>query len=193
MNRSRLSLSLVLRLLFHGCPSAIVGRVRAVVIFALNSQPCWTRPHVFGEGRKAFHPALTDFYSPASIIPVSLIFGICTALLHSGPDMPHSRAPLSVGLVNQSGHHAPHATATDGVGRPEIVNASETRLSAVAQTLPNHAPALTSVSWPDSNHAPESLPGNVRRNLAAPSLVVFHETIICLLLQYEKRKECLPL
>ena len=75
----------VLGLLFHGCPAAIFGRIRAIIISAFNRVGIGRLlPHISEEIRERF-PPFTDRNATAAIVGVRHMTGVCASLKHGLP------------------------------------------------------------------------------------------------------------
>jgi len=88
-------------LLYACSPVAIIGRVWAIVVTALNSVFLrWSRPHVGEKIRKRLTPAVAHEDSSASVILVTAIFPVLAALADVLPDKRFRCFASSMGTVS---------------------------------------------------------------------------------------------
>ena len=70
-------------------PSAVLGRVRTVIVDAVNRMPPrWARPHIVVEVRERDAPAVTDSYPASAVIWKGCASHVETPLAHSIPCVP---------------------------------------------------------------------------------------------------------
>lgn len=79
-------LSSIICLLKRGCPSAIFGAIRPIVINSIER--CAFRPvaHVCVKGSKRVAPSIADVDSPSSIPPVCNHVGVVAPVFHGVPN-----------------------------------------------------------------------------------------------------------
>lgn len=80
------SWALVVSLLMRGGPSAIVRRVRTVVVDAINRVTMWTWSHVAEESREVVTPLIANGDAPSTIPRIRSTAGPVAARLHRPPD-----------------------------------------------------------------------------------------------------------
>lgn len=130
----------VIALFSNGRPSAIVRRVIAVVVNAVDGMfRGWARSHVLIEGIKGIAPTLTNLNAPAAIARVSIYCRIVAAIQHR---IPRRVFRLPSIAVNQCVFVVQlQAAATAGVLRFQIIGANGHDATALTFTNPMGARA----------------------------------------------------
>ncbi len=76
----------IVRLFYMVRPSAVLGRVRTVIVDAVDRVLLrWASPHVFEERREVVAPTVTHPYSAASIIGELVVLRVVAAVFYSLP------------------------------------------------------------------------------------------------------------
>lgn len=77
----------VTHLFFFGCPSAILRRIRAIVIDAINRVPHgWARSHVFAERGEAVAPTVAHHNAATTVVAIDCRGGNVAARPHASPN-----------------------------------------------------------------------------------------------------------
>jgi hypothetical protein len=134
------------RLLAWCCPSAVVRRVRSVVVDAIDRVSFWAWSHIGKELRKVINPLRTDRNPARAVVGIVLVVWSQASLLHSLPRAVFAGHVAVAGVaVNQSAggatlNHA--ATATRRGSGLQIDGVGRGLTSAVASTKPVDPAAL---------------------------------------------------
>lgn len=91
--------SLVVGLCHSRRPDAILRRVIAGVVFALDSVAGWARAHIGVEGGEVIQPSMAHCDSAASVISIPDVLRVRTSLFSVYPGIEFSGVPLAVRAV----------------------------------------------------------------------------------------------
>lgn len=82
----------VLSLLAACSPSAVTGFIIAIIIYAVQRETIWPRPHILKEFSKRVDPPLGNFNSTSSIVTIPWEITVKAPLFHSSPAHVGSRS-----------------------------------------------------------------------------------------------------
>lgn len=154
------------------CPTAVLGRVRSVVVDALNrEQRVWAPPHISQEILEAVAPAITDNDSAPSVVGEVVIQRIMTTGLHRLPDhvLRHrARAFRSVDTGPMRGHNlagpfAREAATGVGITAAKIPARDGGHCPAIASAQPPNF-SVSGRSLRDHHQASEALTGQITKD-----------------------------
>jgi hypothetical protein len=81
----------IIVLLFSCSPSAVIGRVSFVVVYALYGKFVWALSHVSEEIDEGLSPSLTNCDPATTVVRVTIIVRIVAAIFHVLPAVPSAR------------------------------------------------------------------------------------------------------
>ncbi len=126
----------VVGLFGRGCPATVLGRVRAVIVDALDSVfsvRSWS--HVRVKGGKIL-PPFTDCYPSTAVNPVMGRFGAEAAAPHQLPDGILGGAVLSVPEVQPAGSFPFQASTRPNLAAQQEIRPDGLEISAIAAAFP---------------------------------------------------------
>jgi hypothetical protein len=160
----------IVGLFLRRCPVAIVWRVWAVIIAAVNRVPVrWARAHVGEEVLEAVAPAIAYRDTASAIFRVVGRSRIQASILQALPSMvfdSRAQAVRTVGFVNALEAQA----AAGGAPFPKMVLADDNQRAAIAAAGPGTMSASTTIGLMQDCEASESLSVQIRRALHIFSL-----------------------
>lgn len=153
----------VVGLLRRGGPAAVARFVVAGIVDAIYRQADRrAMPNIRKEGAKVIGPAVTDFYSSATIAVKAWILRISTAIFHIQPHTVFRRATrLAVSKPGFRCSRPLHASATFSVPSPEVVGVRNGGPAAIALAMPHSFSRSGILCSLDYKQALKALSGNV--------------------------------
>lgn len=127
----------IVGLILSGCPPAIIGTVRSVILSSVQGHSTGNVSHVFVEIIKGLQPSVTHLDSSASIVCKSVVFRVVAAPLYSAPNTVYRSPAFSVS-DEQFGSLYGSALKAGWIGSTKqstLIN--RTLVSAVAPTPPS--------------------------------------------------------
>lgn len=100
-------------------PSAVLGRVRPVVVDSFEGKPWRAQPHIRQEGREVVYPTVAYSDTSAAVVVPSRVGRVSTASLHVHPAVEFARLGGSVREIHAAGVLGFGAPARDGLSGPE--------------------------------------------------------------------------
>jgi hypothetical protein len=152
-------------LLFHRSPAAVSGRVRAIIINAVDAHPIRPWAHIFNESLERIAPSITDSDAPSSVFSVVLAARVQASLFDLLPDVPYLRMSLAVCSVLGPGLFAAKATTARCGSVANVIQPNNTDRPAVALAFPPDAPANPASSRAHGNKPPVALPGDIKTDM----------------------------
>jgi len=149
-------LALVYALLMVGRPAAIVGRVVAIVVNAIQRHPFWSFTHIGEEVTKTVQPlpSLADLNAASAIRLPELVFGVRASRSHPAPCLKHSGTPADLGVsvpgVARALPFFHEAAARLYRPGPEMASHNDFLVAAVAVAKPARS-SSNSVGYLNSN------------------------------------------
>ena len=130
------------------CPFAIIWRVVAVHVFALQGHAIRTRPHVGEEPREVVAPFTAHLNASRAVVFVADVFSVIAASLRRLPRHVLSGICVSVGSYSCASALVSPTSATDNLSGSQRLTRGCRWLTARAQTQPStrHAAFLGSLS-----------------------------------------------
>jgi hypothetical protein len=125
-----------------GCPSAVLRRVRTVIIDAFNSQALLIAGvHILDKVGEVF-PACAEGYAPVTVVMPIVGFGVGTSLAHGDPSIVKGRMPLGGAVKFQQQTFRPF-TVLSPVGVPHFrARSTKSRMFAVQHIVVNRVADL---------------------------------------------------
>lgn len=146
------------------CPSAVLGRVRAIAVHAFKRIAIGTWPHVTSESCKIIAPLLAHNNPARAIVTKPLVCGAVTSTFSAAPRRVLARVRASVCGCEQ---FSAVAAATLRFTIPKRAASNYCDAPAVTATLPRPSAAFRSVVA-DRHEVSEPLAGNIDRLLHMP-------------------------
>lgn len=119
-------------LLSAGRPSTVIAFIVAVIVNAVKLAAFWAHPHVAKEAIKRVKPLIGHLYSPASVMPVLLMFWIRAAIFGKRP------RPILF--------RSPHAMFIPMFGKSQSAYAPTTNLESITNALSLNALRCSTVT-----------------------------------------------
>lgn len=145
-------------------PSAILGRVVAVVVSTVDGQARRTFAHVRKEVLE-LQPPLADLDASRSVSSELLIGGVPASVEHGSPGVPCGSATLPMSRVTGENQIALNTPATLGVPESQRTPGDMHSLAAIADALPKKracvARRVVDAVLAKRNESAEALAGNV--------------------------------
>lgn len=143
-------------------PSAIFGRVWAIVVNAINGMLWrWARPHVSVKVLERVDPASAHCNTARAIVRIIRRFGICASALDMPPTSVLGRVSHAVRRSRFGCGLWTKATATLGAARLQIVAKGNLLISAIANAAPRHVAVRMAASIGYHNKSAKALASDV--------------------------------
>lgn len=148
----------ILRLHLWGCPSAVIRRVRAIVVNSVYGViDRRALSHVGVERLKGLSPSVTDSDSSAAVIRPTFTLGVVASSFHSAPHIPFRRHPrLACHAMRSPTYPRAFIAEASATGALSITNGwskDRTNYAAVASAYP-----VTTFSAPNDGPSTKSSP-----------------------------------
>lgn len=129
-DRLRVVFAAVKSLFFRGSPSAILGRIGAVYVHAINCGAFWAFAHI---GKKVWErfPAVADIYAAPTVQRETVVCGVVASPTHMNPSV------IGRGRLGSGSHGSmfESALAAAGLGAPSLEAVRVYRLHGSAFAL----------------------------------------------------------
>jgi len=142
--RQKVVSSRITRLLFTGSPSAIIWRIIAVIVNAINRGPIRPWPHVSNKRREADSPSVAHLY-PSTAVVFPVLFGlVSTSRDDPAPNAIFRAMTHAVRLIARQEYFSFQASTTTRYAALKVVNGNDQSFSAL--TFAQHKLLLAFVS-----------------------------------------------
>ena len=156
----------VVCLLSRACPSAVLWRIRTIVVNAVNRiARAWARSHISIEGGEVRFPAVTHNNSAPAIVVICAMIRIVASGFHANPYLVFRELGQAVFRDCIREGISPETAAALGVPTSQVAAANLNCSTAITATKPNGS-AFVAFNIFENKQLAESLTANVFKPVA---------------------------
>ncbi len=145
----------IVLLVFSSSPTAVLGRILAVIINAVNGHLIRWHPHIIGKIVKGV-PSFANPYPPTAVIRPTLVIGFIATLVHRLPSIVQFFLVCSMYLSYPLRRVMFGTTATGAIARNKMPSNNSASIATIAHTFPKPSFIRSLPNIGDSNKFTET-------------------------------------